>query len=54
VPENLPENSRVEPRPIWEAIPDYLKDVPGEEFARLPKDEAAEHDRYLYGHPERE
>jgi hypothetical protein len=40
-------------RPIWEMIVDNMKDVPPEEFARLPKDGASEHDHYLYGHPKR-
>ncbi len=33
---------------------DNIKDVSAEEFARLPKDGAGEHDHYLYGHPKRE
>jgi hypothetical protein len=28
-----------------------MKDVAPEEFAKLPKDGASEHDHYLYGHP---
>jgi hypothetical protein len=42
-----------ESRPIWELIQDNMKDVPIEEFAKLPKDGASEHDHYLYGHPKR-
>lgn len=38
-------------RPIWELIQDNMKDVPPEEFAKLPADGASEHDHYLYGHP---
>jgi len=38
-------------RPIWEVIAENMKDVPAEEFAKLPKDGASEHDHYLYGHP---
>jgi hypothetical protein len=38
-------------RPIWELIRDNMKDVPLEEFAKLPADGASEHDHYLYGHP---
>jgi hypothetical protein len=30
-----------ESRPIWELIVDNMKDVPSEEFAKLPKDGAA-------------
>ena len=48
----LPEGKR-DARPIWEVIQDIMKDVPDEEFAKLPKDGAAEHDHYLYGHPKR-
>jgi hypothetical protein len=40
-----------ESRPIWELIQDNMKDVPPEEFAKLPTDGAKEHDHYLYGHP---
>jgi hypothetical protein len=40
-----------DPRPIGEIILDNMKDVPREEFARLPKDGASQHDHYLYGHP---
>ncbi len=43
-----------DPRPIWEVIADNMKDVPPEEFAKLPKDGASEHDHYLYGHPKRD
>ncbi len=42
-----------ESRPIWDVILDNMKDVPAEEFTRLPKDGASEHDHYLYGHPKR-
>ena len=42
------------PRPIWEAILDNMKDVPAEDFAKLPSDGASEHDHYLYGHPKRD
>jgi len=52
VPEVPPEQTR-ESRPIWEVILDNMKDVPPEEFAKLPKDGASEHDHYLYGHPKR-
>ena len=40
-------------RPIWETILDNMKDVPTEEFERLPRDGASEHDHYLYGCPKR-
>jgi len=48
-----PEEPKLESRPIWEVILDNMKDVPPEEFAKLPKDGASEHDHYLYGHPKR-
>jgi hypothetical protein len=51
-PEVPPQGAR-ESRPIWEVILDNMKDVPPEEFAKLPKDGASEHDHYLYGHPKR-
>ncbi len=51
-PERMAEPSG-ESRPIWEVLLDNLKDVPLEEFAKLPKDGASEHDHYLYGHPKR-
>jgi hypothetical protein len=47
------EGQKPEGRPIWEVILDNMKDVPPEEFARLPKDGASEHDHYLYEHPKR-
>ena len=40
-------------RPIWETILDNMKDVPIEEFERLPRDGSSEHDHYLYGYPKR-
>jgi hypothetical protein len=44
---------KLESPPIWELILDNMKDVPPEEFAKLPRDGAREHDHYLYGHPKR-
>jgi plasmid stability protein len=40
-------------RPIWEVIADNMKDVPPEEFKKLPRDGASQVDHYLYGHPKR-
>ena len=40
-------------KPIWDEILDNMKDSSPEEFARLPKDGASEHDHYLYGHSKR-
>ena len=42
-----------ESRPIWELLLDNMKDVPAEEFAKLPKNGASELDHYLCGHPKR-
>ena len=41
-------------RPISEVIVETMKDVPAEEFAKLPKDGASQLDHYLYGHAKRE
>ena len=49
----LPQSAATQRKPIWEAIEENMSDVPPEEFARLPKDGASEHDHYLYGHPKR-
>ena len=49
-----PDEAKRESRPIWHVILDNMKDVPSDEFARLPKDGASEHDHYLYGHPKRD
>lgn len=48
-----PEEQSRDSRPIWEIMLDNLKDIPPEEFAKLPKDGASEVDHYLYGHPKR-
>ncbi len=48
------DQTKVETRPIWEMILDNMKDVPPEEFARLPRDGASQVDHYLYGHPKRD
>ena len=38
---------------VWEIIQDAFKDIPEEEWEKLPKDGAAELDHYLYGTPKR-
>ena len=38
---------------IMETIRDIFKDVPQEEWDRLPPDLSHNHDHYLYGHPTR-
>jgi hypothetical protein len=40
-------------RPIWEVVLENMKQLPAEQFARLPKDGASQLDHYLYGHPKR-
>jgi hypothetical protein len=55
--ENLNAHDGGEPktdgRHISEIMAEIMADVPPEEFAKLPKDGASEHDHYLYGHPKR-
>jgi hypothetical protein len=34
-------------------IVENMKDLPTEEFAKLPMDAASQLDHYLYGHPKR-
>jgi len=50
----LPEAPKAEARPIWEVMLDNIEGISPEEFAKLPKDGASEHDHYLYGHPKRD
>ena len=38
---------------VWEIFQDAFKDIPEEEWEKLPKDGAAELDHYLYGTPKR-
>lgn len=40
-------------RPIWEEILKLTKNLPNEEFERLPKDLARNVDHYLYGNPKK-
>ena len=42
-----------ERRPIWDVIDSLRKNVPPEEFSKLPKDGAEQLDHYLYGSPKR-
>jgi hypothetical protein len=53
--ETVPEQSSipVDHRPIWEVMAENMRDVPLEEFDRLPRDGASEHDHYLYGSPKK-
>ncbi len=47
---DLEEDNR-DARSVWDVFAESRKRVPAEEFAKLPKDGADEHDHYLYGHP---
>jgi hypothetical protein len=40
-------------RSVWDIFAESRKRVPPEEFAKLPRDGADEHDHYLYDHPKR-
>jgi hypothetical protein len=40
-------------RPIWEEIREIVKDVPDEEWDRLPRDGSLNVDHYLYGAPKK-
>jgi Arc/MetJ-type ribon-helix-helix transcriptional regulator len=40
-------------KPIWEEAVDLTADVPAEEWAKLPRDLAEQHDHYIYGTPKR-
>ena len=40
-------------RPVWEIIPDNMKNVPPQDLAALPKDGASQIDHYVYGQPKR-
>jgi hypothetical protein len=50
----LAEAPKAEGRPIWEVMLKNIEGVSPEEFAKLPKDGASEHDHYLYGHAKRD
>jgi Arc/MetJ-type ribon-helix-helix transcriptional regulator len=38
-------------KPIWEIADELRKNVPAEEWAKLPVDGASQHDHYIYGTP---
>jgi Arc/MetJ-type ribon-helix-helix transcriptional regulator len=40
-------------KPIWEVIEEITREIPDEEFLKLPVDGAEQHDHYLYGTPKR-
>jgi hypothetical protein len=46
-------SSTEQARPIWEEIAEIIKDVPEEEFRKLPCDGAEQLDHYIYGTPKR-
>ncbi|MGO9598190.1 MAG: hypothetical protein ACLP7Q_09385 [Isosphaeraceae bacterium] len=49
---NLPEAGLAH-RPIWEEFAEIAASVPDEEWAKLPRDGAEQHDHYIYGTPKR-
>jgi hypothetical protein len=53
----LKENHEARPRenvrPIWEIITELSAQVPMEEWEKLPRDGAEQHEHYLYGSPKR-
>jgi Arc/MetJ-type ribon-helix-helix transcriptional regulator len=40
-------------KPIWEVAEEIRKSVPAEEWEKLPRDGAEQHDHYIYGTPKR-
>jgi hypothetical protein len=52
--ESSADSSNLDTRPISEVIAEIMKDVPAEEFAKLPKDGASQVDHYVYGLPKRD
>lgn len=42
-----------EAKPIWDQVQGFFKDVPEEDWAKLPTDLAEQHDHYIYGSPKR-
>jgi len=49
VDRDLEETER-DSRSVWDVFAESRKRVPYEEFVKLPRDGADEHDHYLYGH----
>lgn len=47
------ESAGYQSKPVWEAFDEIMKDVPKEEFKKLPIDGALEHDHYIYGTPKK-
>jgi Arc/MetJ-type ribon-helix-helix transcriptional regulator len=43
--------SKQDTRPIWEIIAEIGREIPEEEWAKLPTDMASNVDHYLYGAP---
>lgn len=41
-------------RPLWEIAEEISSQVPLEEWAKLPRDGADQHDHYLYGSPKKD
>jgi hypothetical protein len=51
--ENNGEQVRVSARPLWEIAEEISSQIPAEEWAKLPRDGAEQHDHYLYGSSKR-
>lgn len=53
----LPQTEATQPKNHWEEFfakyDEAVKDVPAEEWEKLPADGAINHDHYLYGAPKR-
>lgn len=47
------ETQDVNSLPIWEVIRRVTAEVPDEEWEKLPRDGAEQHDHYLYGSPKK-
>jgi Arc/MetJ-type ribon-helix-helix transcriptional regulator len=40
-------------KPIWEEFEEIAASIPTEEWSKLPRDGAEQHDHYIYGTPKR-
>jgi hypothetical protein len=44
----------LEGKSIWQLADEFAKDIPAQEWERLPTDGAEQHDHYIYGMPKHE
>lgn len=51
-PEELVRRKQAD-KPVWQMVLEIMKDVPKEEFDKLPTDGSEEHDHYIYGTPKK-